>query len=834
MHESDTQAAAACYLHSMWSFPIPRRLAASWLLRLGTLTALSPLTSAAAADLTLVRRGMPRSAVVLPAEPSPLESYAARELVEHITRISGSVLPVVREGSSAHAAVPKSHTTIWLGATTRATDVEIPPLGFAIHAGKRSLVIVGHDDPGRDDTVRHTDPYDQVGTLNGVYDLLQDQLGVRWVWSGESGIVTPQTDTIRIPRSLSVSESPQLKTRLVELLMTRRKQAAYQANLPWLPDDTLQEIGSEEIIYLRRLRFGGYQPWRAGGHAYSRWFLKHREHNLEFFALQPDGTRGPVTGPSYVKMCVSEPGLWDAIIDEWAARKKYSKTVTIAENDGNTGYCTCERCRAWDVEGATWIGPRGKPLPKYTDRYITFANIIAERIETLDPEHFVRVYGYNAMQDPPERETLRHNIAVETVEGIYPRTPEEDARFRDHWKRWRAAGGGRYGWRPNIFYLGYSMPFVYADHAGRDMRFLIDNGLDYVYIDGMTGYWSEVGPSYYVPLRMLWDTELDPEEALDEYYSAFGSAGDAVRAYYDFWEAASQRWGTPEGMKTRLSHGGGYRRNFRLATLDIYPDEDWDHARGLLAEARRAAGGDSTVLARVSRIERILEHSRQTAEVVRLYEKPWGKTWLMAADHLPHSQALKDRRLELLPENATNIALLSHDEVISGDLAGLAALRDTEGTNPIARLPLNWSIRLDPDSQGLEEAWQDTSDGDPAWTLYRSNGNVARSVPARKWEKANDWEPYTAPAWMRTTVSIPEEAREASRALFFPKLEGKARIWLDGELVLERDRASGSVMLPLPDGRPTFVVTVYVESYGRTRGGIQRPPWLIGEASNAP
>ena len=50
-----------------------------------------------AAGVELVRDGKPLASIIIPAEPLPVESYAARELQYHVESATGAELPIIAE-----------------------------------------------------------------------------------------------------------------------------------------------------------------------------------------------------------------------------------------------------------------------------------------------------------------------------------------------------------------------------------------------------------------------------------------------------------------------------------------------------------------------------------------------------------------------------------------------------------------------------------------------------------------------------------------------------------------------------------------------------------------
>ena len=136
--------------------------------------------------VTLVQNGKAASFVIIPEKAQPSVKIAAEELVYHIRKATGAKLPVYTEN-----AIPASAKgdRIYLGACKkRITDPsKLPPAGFLIKAEKDTLYIVGNDrDTGPVGSSWHAVWH---GTLWGVYEFLEKEMGVRWIWAGETGIL---------------------------------------------------------------------------------------------------------------------------------------------------------------------------------------------------------------------------------------------------------------------------------------------------------------------------------------------------------------------------------------------------------------------------------------------------------------------------------------------------------------------------------------------------------------------------------------------------------------------------------------------------------------------
>jgi len=143
--------------------------------------------------------------VVIADQPTKTTRYAAKELVWHVERATGVTLSILSESD-----LPvETHTRVYLGDTEMTRHLldpdRLPPEAYMMRSVGNDLFIVGKEDQG--DPLDQRNP--QVGTLFGVYEFLENVLGVHWLWPGKLGTQVPKTETIEIWRA-NKTKSPAL------------------------------------------------------------------------------------------------------------------------------------------------------------------------------------------------------------------------------------------------------------------------------------------------------------------------------------------------------------------------------------------------------------------------------------------------------------------------------------------------------------------------------------------------------------------------------------------------------------------------------------------------
>jgi hypothetical protein len=138
-----------------------------------------------------------------------------------------------------------------------------------------------------------------------------------------------------------------------------------------------------------------------------------------------------------------------------------------------------------------------------------------------------------------------------------------------------------------------------------DLQFQVKNGLQATDYDTLQGYWATTGPTYYVLARMLWDTEADVDQILDEFYDSFGPMKAVARDYYDYWETFTVGLGNDEQFM-------GMKRPDRMrAYRTIYSEAVFRKADAILARAKSLLGNASEEeRERFHNIELGLQHGR--------------------------------------------------------------------------------------------------------------------------------------------------------------------------------------------------------------------------------
>jgi hypothetical protein len=588
--------------------------------------------SGTAAELKLTEDSRPGAVIVLAEAPSPAARKAAAVLQDHFEAVSGAELKVTSKAGlqidaknrvvlagephkpNVFLLVGESSLTKRLGLTCEG----LGPGGVAIETLPNAIALFGPDEQT---------PSDPWGTLYAVAVFLEDALGCRCLWPGESGKVIPRRATITVGEIRHRYTPPIQQRRIRSLSYSDRLQVGLD-RLGFTKDDytRLREEATKVSVadpgWFQWQRLGGTMNLRSG-HAFGRYWEKHGREHPEWFAMQPNGSRDQALAGDRARLCVSNPELEQIARDKIAelSADPGQKSVSVAPNDGGRlTFCMCEKCKQLDP-------PEGRPIRlqyddasgarierryfdyvSLTDRMAWFYNRIAERVTKAYPDALLVADAYSVYSAPPVREKLHSNIVIRFVPMTYLSDEGRRQALRD-WDAWSQAAAKIY-FRPN-FLNGARREgtlLVFAHKMAEDLGYLAQNGLVGTDFDSCLHNWSTHGLNYYLLAKLLWNPESDVDLLIDDYcQTGFGPAAGPVRDYFVQVERLTDRIaaGTEPGSLREVD-----------VTVPFTP-EIVGELRGLLDRAEKSAAGDEAVLARIAFLRRGLDFTDIQAQAYR-------------------------------------------------------------------------------------------------------------------------------------------------------------------------------------------------------------------------
>ena len=529
-------------------------------------------------SVKVVSNGEAAAVVVVPKRAVSVVTLAANELQYYVRKATGVELRIASE----EAIPPRPAGRIYLGATRAAIEAGLntDTLSrdcYRIRTAGNRAYLAGADGDG---DPLHKSLSTPCGTLFAVYDILDEDLGVRWLWPGRSGEFVPKAGSFVIRRR-------------DETVRPRFRFCGLRTNRP------------EEILWLRRMRTHGADAVKFG-HAFGKWAERYADEHPEWFELTSEGVRRPG-----FSMCVSNSGLHRQIVENWWAEQSETgirTTVNICENDYN-GECCCPNCLAWD-------GPEAPhPRPSYYEqshnvahRYARFAMEILKLARERDPDAEVTMYAYLNYVFAPVGMKLDPAIVAGFVADVfYPRTAEDHEWVKRQWQGWIDSGATLF-LRPNYLLNGYCMPENWSRQFADEWAFCESRGMIGTDFDSLNGQWATMGPVLYVIGRLHAKPKMPVDAILSEYYSSFGPAAAQVRAYWEYWERYTV------DHTDVLQDGTAHWTTYPKDAYKRFPLDSFTPAHELLAEAERAASHDPDAAAKVAFLRTGLDHARQCVE----------------------------------------------------------------------------------------------------------------------------------------------------------------------------------------------------------------------------
>ena len=231
--------------------------------------------------VTLITPGEPAPVVVISAQASASEDYAAQEMATYLNTITGRYIDIVDDNN-----IPQDRVLIAIGRNSLTNSIDVSGLDCEqyitdFHQGVLAITAGSQPEaPGQ--------PARDTGTLYGVYGFLED-LGVRWYRPESWGEHVPTMSEIILGTGRTVSPKPYFMMRsTMSSGMSYSREESAAATLrakKWAVRNRVN--GSFTNTASEVAMFGGLDTHGTGSHSYaymipaSEYFASHPE----YFAL---------------------------------------------------------------------------------------------------------------------------------------------------------------------------------------------------------------------------------------------------------------------------------------------------------------------------------------------------------------------------------------------------------------------------------------------------------------------------------------------------------------------------------------------------------------------
>ncbi len=558
-------------------------------------------TSASAAELyeqagepfvPIAAAGRAHAQIVTPEKPTFLEQYAASELQAYLEKISAARLPIADQSRADHQVFG-----FFLGNTEKAKRLGIQTDeqalgrdGFVLRSVPGGLVVIGRND---------------LGTLFGVYELLERYYGVRWFMPGQIGEHVPR--------------QPSLTMGQVDLAFKPSFRVRWVGNGQW---PLRQRMNAYVTAGERRVGIN----WKWHFHTFIELIPpeKYYAEHPEYFA-EVGGKRAVTDSRSHGnQLCTANPEVIRTVAENMVAvldADPEIEIITLSPNDGG-GFCECDACTALDEPGRDWFA-------RYSRRLAIFNNEVARRVKQRHPRVLIKVGAYAMYARPPLDEDYRpesnlffqlchlyfcHNhplggdgcVAGETYQPKREFQPNQEfCKILDQWLKLS----------PHLFIYEYysiggmgraNLPWPMVHTMRSDIPYYRDRGVEGFYTQLSDNLWHRLGLNYYVAAKLCWNADLDVDALLADYFEKFyGPAAGPVKSAFMAMEESMEAW---NGC---ASYGLQGVAGLRAVGPKVFTPPVMERMGECLDQAERLAGGDTLVSARVAMARKMYNETQE-------------------------------------------------------------------------------------------------------------------------------------------------------------------------------------------------------------------------------
>ncbi|MBR4664556.1 MAG: DUF4838 domain-containing protein, partial [Lentisphaeria bacterium] len=448
-------------------------------------------------------------------------SATAAELSQYLSRIYGGSFPVAR-----FAEKNLNQPGIFVG---------IRPQGIELNADERKEFCGKHVTDTQLFLFGNKNAKRLHGTMFAVYDFLEKECGVRWLWPGELGtVVEPQQ-----PKTLKNG------TEIFVPPFERRLTNSFHYGVNYLSAANRRELSG----WMDHQKVGESLFTRGSGFQHAFGALMPREkygkEHPEYYSLvsperwvgdpKPDKPtrRNDWTRHGTWQLCTSNPDV-RRIIAEKIAADKSGAVRSISPNDGY-GFCECPECIKQDGERKVLHMVGTTPVYDLTNRMYDFAEDIAKQVKKLNPDARIGMFAYSIYDGVPDRKIeFPGNVYLSFCYMVaYLNREQEEALGR---KLTGLAGTGARVIGREYWACHYMLDFPLS-HSRK-----IDRNLKLLHKLNAGGIYGSPGKAFapratdiYILTKLAWDPTLKREDILRDFCNkGFGPKAGPVM--YELFE----------------------------------------------------------------------------------------------------------------------------------------------------------------------------------------------------------------------------------------------------------------------------------------------------------
>ena len=538
--------------------------------------------------------------VVLPEKPLPVESFAAQELTNFLSRVLGAPVPVVEKAREGRGV-------IMLG---RATGFDVSGLerdAFRIrveHSGAdvRPVIRIAGRDGGGDvfrnvwKSGQHT--HVERATLFGVYSFLEDFAGVRFYFPGELGTVANRRETLQVGVQDKIT-SPWFSVRST---IISREGAWYEP----LPEGWHADSG-KALNWLRQ-RFETARIPCCHGQNKFRMAERFAATHPEYFQLRADGTRCTSLekkgshGEHLWQLCQSS-GVWDVFHDDIVADGR-TGYVDVMPQDGYVA-CECQACQSKYRRN-----PDGSLADSFASELVwgRTADLARRFLDEGRTDLVFTQMAYGGYSDVPDVDLPTNILVMVAVPGPWNvHNPGPHAADISKIRAWDRKTGRRvWLWTYPQKFAQTTLPGVPSFAPRAWGQFFKDAAPDIIgsFCESETDRWLFHYLNYYVFSRIAWNPATDVDAVIDEHNRLmFGAGSEEMARFLDILE---EKW--VKGIAGRIVETPVGPQSMPPCENEIwtkvYSPSVLAEMERLLADAERKAGAGSLEARRIDLLRR--------------------------------------------------------------------------------------------------------------------------------------------------------------------------------------------------------------------------------------
>ncbi len=540
-----------------------------------------------------------KSVIMVGEKADVAEQYAARELQRVLEVMTGAKLPVVHqleEGATGFViGTPESSPLIGRELFRSDNEEEIRVVR------QKELVTLAGPTPR--------------AALYATYAFLEEVLGVRWLWPGESGEFIPKAARLEMG-DIDIAEIPDMTHR--GLVITNVRHGYDEETDRWMARNRLNNVSfnpastiPDELVRARLEK--GFLLRLAGHNAFlpRKLLDEHPEYLAEV------GGRRLQSAPNMrpPQLCWSNPEVVQAMADRmkaWCQRHPYIRMVNFIPADHGR-YCECATCTA---QGSV------------SERWQQFSAAVIAEVRKEYPQIAFGSLAYMGYRSAPAKGEAApfETLGYAYYNGCYRHDPERSDAIGDkpaeEIRLWQERGA-RMGLRGYEFILAKE-PVLIPLVSWEMEQFRWANRLK------MNSYSSEIPPygypreqpedqqrwstnrmNVYAAAKAMWNSRITARELVRDWTrTIYGAEGaEAMMSYY---------WMMDDAWRSAPEHITMFHHPAHTLAKEIMTPELLEQAAGAIRSARAAIGNTAEgetkrrALAQVMLEEKMLANWRQS------------------------------------------------------------------------------------------------------------------------------------------------------------------------------------------------------------------------------